>query len=133
MAGFMMAWAIVSTLTCLVKDYHGMLVCRLILGFVEAPFYPGALFMIAQFYNRKEATTRMAVLYTGNMLASAFSGLIAAGVFAGLDQTRARWMAMAISDPRRCDCGGCGIFSFSTSQFPLANSMAHGRRAPISA
>ncbi|KAE8315070.1 major facilitator superfamily domain-containing protein [Aspergillus transmontanensis] len=33
-----------------------------------------------------EATTRMAILYTGNMLASAFSGLIAAGVFAGLDK-----------------------------------------------
>lgn len=86
MAGFMMAWAIVSTLTCLVKDYHGMLACRLILGIVEAPFYPGALFMISLFYNRKEATTRMAVLYTGNMLASAFSGLISAGVFAGLDK-----------------------------------------------
>ncbi|QRD91058.1 putative MFS transporter [Aspergillus flavus] len=86
MAGFMMAWAIVSTLTCLVKDYHSMLVCRLLLGFVEAPFYPGALFMISLFYTRKEATTRMAILYTGNMLASAFSGLIAAGVFAGLDK-----------------------------------------------
>ncbi|KAJ6079708.1 hypothetical protein N7467_009461 [Penicillium canescens] len=96
MAGFMMAWAIVSTLTCLAKDYHGMLVCRLVLGFVEAPFYPGALFMIAQFYTRKEAPTRMAILYTGNMLASAFSGLIAAGVFAGLDQKHGlagwRWL-----------------------------------------
>ncbi|KAL4991465.1 major facilitator superfamily domain-containing protein [Aspergillus falconensis] len=86
MAGFMMAWAIVSTLTCLVKDYHGMLACRLVLGIVEAPFYPGALFMISLFYNRKEATTRMAVLYTGNMLASAFSGLISAAVFATLDK-----------------------------------------------
>lgn len=85
MAGFMMGWAIISTLTCLVKDYHGMLVCRLLLGIVEAPFYPGALFMISLFYNRKEATTRMAILYTGNMLASSFSGLIAAGIFAGLD------------------------------------------------
>ncbi|PYI32133.1 MFS general substrate transporter [Aspergillus indologenus CBS 114.80] len=86
MSGFMMAWAIVSTLTCLVKNYHGMLVCRLSLGIVEAPFYPGALFVISSYYNRKEATTRMAVLYTGNMLASAFSGLISAGVFAGMDQ-----------------------------------------------
>ena len=37
------------------------------------------------FYTRKEAATRMAIFYTGNMLASAFSGLIAAGVFAGLN------------------------------------------------
>ncbi|XHG09658.1 hypothetical protein AWENTII_012701 [Aspergillus wentii] len=96
MSGFMMAWAIVSTLNCLVKDYHGLLVCRLVLGIVESPFYPGALFMISQFYNRKEVTTRMAILYTGNMLASAFSGLIAAGVFAGLDGSHGlagwRWL-----------------------------------------
>jgi hypothetical protein len=33
----MMAWALVSTLTCLVKDYHGMLAARLLLGVTEAP------------------------------------------------------------------------------------------------
>ena len=38
------------------------------------------------FYTRKEIATRMSIFYTGNMLASAFSGLIAAGVFAGLDK-----------------------------------------------
>lgn len=32
-----MAWALVSTLTCLVKDYHGMLVARFLLGVTEAP------------------------------------------------------------------------------------------------
>ncbi|KAK7443701.1 MFS transporter [Colletotrichum acutatum] len=66
MSGWMMAWAIVSTLICVVKDYHGMLACSL-------------------FYTRKEVATRLAVFYTGNLLASSFSGLIAAGVFAGLD------------------------------------------------
>ncbi|KAH8674464.1 putative MFS transporter [Tricladium varicosporioides] len=85
MAGFTFAWAIVSTLTCIVKDYHGMLAARFMLGVTEAPFYPGALYMISQFYTRKEVATRMAVFYTGNMLASSFSGLIAAGVFSGLD------------------------------------------------
>ncbi|KAH7416813.1 putative MFS transporter [Cadophora sp. MPI-SDFR-AT-0126] len=84
LSGFMMAWAIVSTLTCLVKDYHGMFAARFMLGVTEAPFYPGALYMVSQFYTRKEVAARMAVFYTGNMLASSFSGLIAAGVFAGL-------------------------------------------------
>ncbi|RSL90121.1 hypothetical protein CDV31_015751 [Fusarium ambrosium] len=28
MSGWMMAWAIVSTLICVVKSYHGMLACR---------------------------------------------------------------------------------------------------------
>ncbi|KAI0424840.1 MFS transporter-like protein [Xylaria sp. FL1042] len=85
LAGWMLAWAIVSTLNCLVKDYHGLLAVRLVLGITEAPFYPGALYLISLFYTRKETATRLAVFYTGNLLASTFSGLIAAGVFAGLD------------------------------------------------
>ncbi|KAI1346330.1 MFS transporter-like protein [Xylaria sp. FL0043] len=85
LAGWMLAWAIVSTLNCLVKDYHGLLAVRLVLGITEAPFYPGALYLVSLFYTRKETATRLAVFYTGNLLASTFSGLIAAGVFAGLD------------------------------------------------
>jgi len=37
MSGFMMAWALVSTLTCLVKDYHTMFAARFLLGVTEAP------------------------------------------------------------------------------------------------
>ena len=36
------------------------------------------------FYNRKEIATRISILYTGNILATAFAGLIAAGIFNGL-------------------------------------------------
>ncbi|RYP25233.1 hypothetical protein DL765_000114 [Monosporascus sp. GIB2] len=57
----------------------------LILGLSEAPFYPGAIYLVSIFYTRKETAARLAIFYTGNMLASTFSGLIAAGVFAGLD------------------------------------------------
>ncbi|KAF2018536.1 putative MFS transporter [Aaosphaeria arxii CBS 175.79] len=85
MAGWMMAWAIVSTLMAIVKDYHGMLAARFVLGVVEAPFYPGGLYMISMFYTRKETASRLSIFYTGNLLASAFSGLIAAGIFEGLD------------------------------------------------
>ncbi|EKG18708.1 hypothetical protein MPH_04054 [Macrophomina phaseolina MS6] len=37
------------------------------------------------FYTRKELATRMSIFYTGNMLASSFSGLIAAGIFSEMD------------------------------------------------
>lgn len=33
----MMAWAIVSTLTCLVQNFEGMLAARFMLGVTEAP------------------------------------------------------------------------------------------------
>jgi MFS family permease len=42
------------------------------------------LYLLSIFYTRKEVATRIAVLYTGNILATAFAGLIAAGVFSGL-------------------------------------------------
>lgn len=80
-----MAWSIVCLLTFLAKDFGGMLACRFLLGVTEAPFYPGALFLLSLFYTKKEIATRMAIFYTGNMIASSFAGLIAAGVFAGLD------------------------------------------------
>ena len=85
MSGWMMAWAIVSTLMAVVKDYKGMLACRFVLGITEAPFYPGGVYLISMFYTRKESATRMSIFYTGNLLASSFSGLIAAGVFAGME------------------------------------------------
>lgn len=85
MSGWMMAWAIVSTLMAVVQDYKGMLACRFVLGITEAPFYPGGVYLISMFYTRKESATRMSIFYTGNLLASSFSGLIAAGVFAGME------------------------------------------------
>ncbi|KAH7017008.1 major facilitator superfamily domain-containing protein [Ilyonectria destructans] len=85
MGGFMMAWAIVSALTAVVNNYVGIVLVRFFLGIVEAPYYPGALYMLSTFYTRKELATRISILYSGNILASAFAGLIAAGVFEGLD------------------------------------------------
>ncbi|OJD39847.1 major facilitator superfamily transporter [Diplodia corticola] len=81
----MMLWAVVSALTALSKDFKGLLLTRFFLGVTEAPYYPGALYMLSIFYTRKEIATRISILYTGNILATAFAGLIAAGIFHGMD------------------------------------------------
>ncbi|KAM3421279.1 hypothetical protein BST61_g1681 [Cercospora zeina] len=65
--------------------FVGLLLTRFFLGMTEAPFYPGAVYIIGCFYTRKEIATRIAILYTGNIAATAFAGLIAAGVFYGMD------------------------------------------------
>ncbi|KAH7042650.1 vitamin H transporter [Macrophomina phaseolina] len=78
-------WAVVSACTALVHDYKGLVLVRFFLGVAEAPFYPGALFMLSLFYTRKEIATRISILYSGNILATAFSGLIAAAVFNTVD------------------------------------------------
>lgn len=82
----MMAWAVVSALTAVASNYVGLVLVRFFLGLAEAPYYPGAVYMLSIFYTRKEIATRIAILYTGNILATAFAGLIAAAVFSGLDR-----------------------------------------------
>ncbi|KAH7256012.1 major facilitator superfamily domain-containing protein [Fusarium tricinctum] len=81
----MMGWAVVSACTALVKDYKGLVIVRFFLGVAEAPFYPGALYLLAIFYTRKEIATRLSILYSGNIFATSFSGLIAAATFGTID------------------------------------------------
>ncbi|KAH7122656.1 major facilitator superfamily domain-containing protein [Dendryphion nanum] len=81
MSAWMLIWAVVSTCTGFVKNFEGLLACRFFLGITEAPFYPGATYMLSIFYTRKEIASRIALLYCAQILATGFSGLIAAGVF----------------------------------------------------
>jgi len=103
MSGCMALWAIVSALTALSKDFTGLLLTRFFLGITEAPYYPGALYILSIFYTRKEIATRISILYTGNILATAFAGLIAAGIFHGMDDlaglTGWRWLFILHREP----------------------------------
>ncbi|OXH06703.1 nicotinamide mononucleotide permease [Cryptococcus neoformans A1-35-8] len=67
------------------SNYHQLLAVRILLGFTESPYFPGALFLLSTWYTKKELAYRTAFLYTGSLLSGAFSGLIAAGVQNGLD------------------------------------------------
>lgn len=79
------SWAIVSACTALAKNYTGLVLTRFFLGVTEAPFYPGALFLLSLFYTRKEIALRISILYLGNIVATAVSGLIAVATFTTLD------------------------------------------------
>nr|POE90361.1 putative transporter [Quercus suber] len=81
----MVAWGILSTCTGAVQGAGGLYSTRFLLGFVEAAFYPGSVFLIGSWYTRAEAGIRCAFLYSGALVGSAFSGLIAAGIHSGLD------------------------------------------------
>lgn len=85
LASCMALWAVVSALTAVSQNFIGLLLTRFFLGVTEAPYYPGALYLLSIFYTRKEIATRISILYTGNILATAFAGLIAAGIFHGMD------------------------------------------------
>lgn len=93
---FTIAWGAVSALTALVQSFAGIVVCRFILGFVEAPFFPGVLFYLSKWYTKKELNLRMSIFYSGALLAGAFGNLIAAGILDGLGGKRGmsawRWL-----------------------------------------
>jgi MFS family permease len=89
--------------TALVQSFGGLVACRFFLGITEAPFYPAAIYVLSTFYTRRgmctsdscsdankgtEVAARIAGLYCAQILATGFSGLIAAGVFAGMDGLR---------------------------------------------
>lgn len=118
MGGFMMAWALVSCLTALVRDYTGLVLTRFFLGVVEAPYYPGALYILSIFYSRKELATRISILYSGNIMATAFAGLIAAGVFEGLDDVAglAGWRWLFILQGAVCSGQSCCLLSWLLTQ-----------------
>jgi MFS family permease len=67
------------------RSYAAVLCIRFFLGFVEAPFFPGALLVLTSWYARDELPLRIAILYAGNTLSNCFGGLIAAGVIGGMD------------------------------------------------
>ncbi|KAL1937734.1 hypothetical protein VTO73DRAFT_12887 [Trametes versicolor] len=89
----MMIWGTISILTGITNDFVGALLTRFFLGFVEAAFFPGSLFLISKWYKRSELGTRTALLYCGNIISNAFGALIASGILDGMDGKlgRAAW------------------------------------------
>jgi len=81
------AWGLVSCVTSQVHNYSGIVAARFILGIVEAPFFPGALFYLSKWYTKEELAKRNAIFYAGSLVSGAFGTLIAAGILSGLDKT----------------------------------------------
>ncbi|KAG9083218.1 hypothetical protein FRC07_013978, partial [Ceratobasidium sp. 392] len=97
----MLIWGMISVLTGITHNFVGALLTRFFLGFVEAAFFPGALFLLSKWYKRDELGLRTAILYcgkvllssrvvpgpfsvVGNLSSNAFGGLLAAGILDGM-------------------------------------------------
>lgn len=73
-------WGFFSISTGAASSFHAALVSRFFLGFAEAVYYPGILFMLTRWYKRDELGLRMAYFTCGSSLGNAFGSLIASGV-----------------------------------------------------
>jgi MFS family permease len=73
-------WGMISACMAAVQSYTGLVLARFFIGFVEAVFFPGALYYMSLFYSRKQYAFRAAILYSGSQLGNAFGGLFAIGI-----------------------------------------------------
>ncbi|KAL4259097.1 MFS transporter superfamily protein [Pleurotus pulmonarius] len=80
-----MGWGLISALTGVANDFVGVLLCRFFLGFVEAAFLPGALFLLSQWYKREELGVRVTILFCATFLSGAFGSVMAAGILNGME------------------------------------------------
>ncbi|KAI0796843.1 MFS general substrate transporter [Abortiporus biennis] len=89
-------WGMISILTGITNNFIGALLTRFFLGFIEAAFFPGALFLLSKWYKRSEMGVRTAILYCGNIISNAFGSLLASGILDGmqnkLNRSAWRWL-----------------------------------------
>ncbi|KAK0638979.1 major facilitator superfamily domain-containing protein [Cercophora newfieldiana] len=92
----MVLWGCVSACNAATRKFGDLIAVRFILGFVEAPFFPGAVFLMSSWYTRAELTRRMSYFYSGNALANMFGGIIGAAVLGNMDGAQGiagwRWL-----------------------------------------
>ncbi|KAJ5423093.1 Major facilitator superfamily domain general substrate transporter [Penicillium cf. griseofulvum] len=79
----MLAFGICTILVVAVFNFGGLLAIRWFLGMAESAFFPLVIYYqtTASFYRRGELARRLAIFYAAQTIASAFSGLLAFGIF----------------------------------------------------
>ncbi|XXH02466.1 hypothetical protein Hte_008842 [Hypoxylon texense] len=74
-------WGIVSMCQTVVKNYAGIMVCRMLIACFQSGFFSGCIFYLTLFYKRDELAFRTAAFYGTATIAGAFTGLLSYGVF----------------------------------------------------
>ncbi|KAI5477675.1 MFS general substrate transporter [Pseudohyphozyma bogoriensis] len=78
-------WGMISCVMGTTHNFTQALLCRFFLGFVEAAFFPGALFILSKWYTKKEYGLRSALLFCGSLISNAFGPLMAAGILGTME------------------------------------------------
>ncbi|KAK4968200.1 hypothetical protein LTR42_009483 [Elasticomyces elasticus] len=77
----MLAFGVASSATAAAKSFGGLAACRILVGIFESGFLASVVFYLSKWYTRTEIASRIAIFYSGAVIASAFGGLIAYGMF----------------------------------------------------
>ncbi|KAM0414652.1 hypothetical protein ACHAPT_013496 [Fusarium lateritium] len=70
-------WGIMATLTGIVQNFHGLIICRLLLGALEGGLFPGLAVYLTLFYTKRELALRIGYLFVSSAIAGSMGGLLA--------------------------------------------------------
>lgn len=73
-------WGIVATLTGIVQNFAGLMVCRILLGALEGGLFPGLTIYLTMFYTKRELALRIGYLFVSAAIAGSLGGLLAYGI-----------------------------------------------------
>lgn len=77
LSSIMLGWGIVTICQGCTQSFGGLVACRVVIGALEAGFFPGCIYLISMFYKRWELQWRMNLFFSASIVAGAFSGLLA--------------------------------------------------------
>ncbi|KND89265.1 putative transporter [Tolypocladium ophioglossoides CBS 100239] len=80
LAGITLFWGAAMIGMGFVKDFEQLAGLRVILGFLEAGFFPSCVYLLSTWYTRYEVGKRYSLFYLLGSVASAFSGILAYGL-----------------------------------------------------
>lgn len=79
-AGQVFVFGFVATMQVFIKNRAGFLAARLMLGFAEAGYIPGAVYTLSTWYTKRELSKRTSVFFFGMFGGNAISPMLASGV-----------------------------------------------------
>ncbi|GAA6010476.1 hypothetical protein JCM10207_001323 [Rhodosporidiobolus poonsookiae] len=98
LARIMVSWGAVMACMAAVKNYGGLITCRVLLGLLEGSFFPAIIFQWSFWYLPSEMAPRVLYLYIANVSSGGFSGLIAYGISYANSKTIAGWQVLFITE-----------------------------------
>lgn len=90
-------WGLVTASTAAVKNYHGLLACRILLGVFEAAMAPCLMLITGMWYTKPEAIRRFLMWFCGVGLGQILGGLISWGFQQVTGEHIAGWRVMFVT------------------------------------
>ncbi|KAG0702045.1 MFS general substrate transporter [Suillus ampliporus] len=81
----MSVWGLLTILIGISTNYYQALSSRFLVGFLEATFYPGAVYLLSRWYKREELGYRTAFFTAGVGFSIAFGSLLASVILATME------------------------------------------------